>query len=279
MIRLASAIRVSSRAREAPRQKWLPLLKAMWWLGVRVMSKLSDRSNSAGSRLAEASSGVTIAPRRDGEPVQGDVLGGVGWFGAPDGAGVAQDLLDRAVDELGMLAQASELVGVGQQGGDAVGDQVVGGFVAGGDQQEHHRDDLVVGQAVAVLARVDQSGHDVGAGVGAAALDQPTQILDQPFHTLGRALQAVSGDPFDQQLDVVVELWSVLVGHPHHLVDHRDGDRQGVGLLQVDALSGLEAVEQPAGQRLDPVPDGAIARGENGPRTSLRSRRCSGLSL
>ncbi len=42
--RRSKKIWISSRASAAPRQKWVPKPKAMWWLGLRVMSKDSGFS-------------------------------------------------------------------------------------------------------------------------------------------------------------------------------------------------------------------------------------------
>ncbi len=48
VISLLIATVVSMRARLAPRQKWAPLLNAMWWFGVRVMSKASGSRRHRG---------------------------------------------------------------------------------------------------------------------------------------------------------------------------------------------------------------------------------------
>ncbi len=56
MTRLRSSsknTRISSRASDAPRQKWVPNPNAMWWLGWRVTSKASGSAKCAGSRLAD----------------------------------------------------------------------------------------------------------------------------------------------------------------------------------------------------------------------------------
>ena len=56
------AICPSMRASGAPRQKWMPMPKAMWRLSVRVMSRRSGSGNWAGSRLAAPRNGITISP-------------------------------------------------------------------------------------------------------------------------------------------------------------------------------------------------------------------------
>ena len=53
--------RISMRARLAPRQKWgPPPPKAMWGLGLRVMSNGCGSSNTVSSRLAEMWKNTTL---------------------------------------------------------------------------------------------------------------------------------------------------------------------------------------------------------------------------
>jgi hypothetical protein len=75
------------------------------------------------------------------------------------------------------------LVGVGQQGDDAVADQVHRGHVPGEEHEEHRRQDLVLVEDVAVLLGVDQpADHVVFRGVAFG--------LEQVHPPLGRRLAA-----------------------------------------------------------------------------------------
>src|SRR5205823_3217139 len=63
---------------------------------------------------------------------------------------VAQGLLDAAVDQLRLRAESGELIGVAQQREYRVGDQVGRRLVAGDQQQYTGREQLVLGQLVAL---------------------------------------------------------------------------------------------------------------------------------
>ncbi len=58
----SSSRRISSRARLAPRQKWVPLPNPRCGLGLRRMSKRAAPSNAASSRFAEPSQTRTLSP-------------------------------------------------------------------------------------------------------------------------------------------------------------------------------------------------------------------------
>ena len=61
--------RISMRARLAPRQKWgPPAPKAMWGLGLRVMSNRCGSSKTASSRLAEMWKNTTLLSASMGWP-------------------------------------------------------------------------------------------------------------------------------------------------------------------------------------------------------------------
>ena len=57
------AIRASSRASAAPRQKWMPYPKVRWWLIERVTSNASPSGgNTRSSRLADAMMSIRALP-------------------------------------------------------------------------------------------------------------------------------------------------------------------------------------------------------------------------
>ncbi len=69
----SSMTRISSRARLAPRQKWVRWPKVRWGLGARRMSKRNGSSKTASSRLADGHHSVTLSPAAMVVPAQ------LGW--------------------------------------------------------------------------------------------------------------------------------------------------------------------------------------------------------
>ena len=117
----------SSRASWLPRQKWAPKPKAMWGLGLRVMSKrvgvLEDRLVAVGRGVEE-----DAASGRPGSCGAGelDVAGGRARH-VLDRRDPAQHLLDGARHEPGRVGgQTRRLVGVGEELLHAAADDVAG---------------------------------------------------------------------------------------------------------------------------------------------------------
>ena len=81
----------------------------------------------------------------------------------------AQHLLDRALQQLGLRAQARELVGVLQERERPVPDQVRGRLVTGEQQQDRGRQQLAVAERVAVLLRRDERADQVVARLARGA--------------------------------------------------------------------------------------------------------------
>src|SRR4051812_1491082 len=87
-----------------------------------------------------------------------------------DRRGPPQELLDRRPDQGRILLQQGQLVGVLEQRVDRVRDRVPGGLVAGDDEQEEVRPEVVVRQRPAVLRHlVDEAAHEVAALAASAA--------------------------------------------------------------------------------------------------------------
>src|SRR5581483_12128782 len=70
-------------------------------------------------------------------------------------------------------------VGVAQQGERAVADQIRGGLVAGDEQQEDRRDELVMAQRLTRLLGGDQRREQVVLGRALPFGDQPVEVVDQ----------------------------------------------------------------------------------------------------
>ncbi len=83
---------------------------------------------------------------------------------------VAQELLDRVLGELGVVAQQRELVGMAEQRDLRVAEEVLGRLVAGLEQQDAVGDELGVGEPLAVGLGFEQRRQQIVARVGAAAL-------------------------------------------------------------------------------------------------------------
>ncbi len=93
----------------------------------------------------------------------------------------AQQLLDERGHpggvRVGLGAHELGQLRFGEQGGDAVGDQVHGGLEAGPQDQEGERGQLVLAQPVLAVARGDHRGEQVVGRFAALALDQPDQAV------------------------------------------------------------------------------------------------------
>jgi hypothetical protein len=164
---------------------------------------------------------------------------------------VAQCLLDGAVDQGHVGAQGGQLVGVGEQGVDGVGDEVDRRLVARDQQDEGHAAQLLRGEPVAVLSGgADQVAQQVVAGARAAlVLDEFGEVLGEAREGVVLALGARRGDRLRGDL---AELRAVHLGHAEQFADDGDGQRVGEGVHEVGAPLREHRVEQFVGDLLDP---------------------------
>jgi hypothetical protein len=102
-------------------------------------------------------------------------LGRVAERGVGDRCVVPQELLDRRPDQAGVRAQPRELLGVAEQGDDAVADQAGGRVMSGHDQLEDRREQLLGAEALPAVTRADQPAHQVIARGGLLRLDERRQ--------------------------------------------------------------------------------------------------------
>nr|WP_228718570.1 hypothetical protein [Kitasatospora acidiphila] len=192
-------------------------------------------------------------PRRDLGSGDHHRLGGVAHRGDRERAFVAQHFLDRAGHQAGVGAQRGELLGVGEQGVDAVGYQVDGGLVAGHHQQEGHRGDLLLGEPVLAVTRREQAAEQV---VGRVLALVPDQRLDVFEHRLGGhdghfAVAATAlGDRVAPDLEGLV----LVLRSPEQVEDHRDRQRQREFGDQVGLVLARQPIEQPIDMALDQRP-------------------------
>jgi hypothetical protein len=107
-----------------------------------------------------------------------DIGGRELWFGSVNRAAEAQEFLYGRADDFGFLLQLLERLGMLEQCEYTVGEKMYCGFVAGDDEQEDHRDELVFAEAFAVSFCMDQRGEDVVPGVGPLASDDAADESD-----------------------------------------------------------------------------------------------------
>ncbi len=88
---------------------------------------------------------------------------------------VPQRLLRQRLGRLLVAAQRGQVQPGGQDRADAIADGVDGGLVAGVEQEDAGRDQLVLAQPVARLARGDELGDEVVGRAGAALSDVAAQ--------------------------------------------------------------------------------------------------------
>ena len=88
---------------------------------------------------------------------------------------VAEELLHGGGDAVGLGPEQGELVGVAEQGDDAVADEAGRRVVAGHDQLEDRRQQLLVGEPFVAVAGLQQPGDQVVARRLRLGLDQRAQ--------------------------------------------------------------------------------------------------------
>ena len=177
-------------------------------------------------------------------------------------ADVAQQFVDGVDVERRVGAQQLELVGVAHQLEDAGADQVHGGLVAGDEQQRHLVAQLHRRQAVAVLLGGDQRRQQVVGRVRPLPRDDLVDVRVHRLLAVDRRLDLLVGDDRVERLDdrsgPLGDLRLVGLGHPEHLGDHVERQREGqVGDdVTVAALGDrvehlVDELLHPRSQRLD----------------------------
>ena len=139
----------STRASGAPTQKWMPAPKPR--------CGLSMRSTSKRVRLGEDRR-IAVCRTEQGRDLLALLDGDLANLGVGDRCAleqlqrrvVADQLLDRRVEQVRSAAQPLELFGMREQRGDAVADDVHGRLVAGVEQQRAGGDEFVLGEPGAV---------------------------------------------------------------------------------------------------------------------------------
>ena len=173
------------------------------------------------------------------------VLGGDAGDGL-DGGVVAQALLvGLDVHALNVAAQEVVLVGVADEGQDAVAQQVNGGLVAGQEQKGGVGDDLVAAEDAFPLAP-GQDGYEVVLRVNDALLHQGSNVLDHLADALGEVLHApgFAAAHVEQLFGYFADVRAVLLGHAHHFGDNEQRQGRGEVAHHVHAAPFLRLVQQ-----------------------------------
>jgi hypothetical protein len=135
---------------------------------------------------------------------------------------------------------------VGQQGGDAVRDQVGRVLVAGAQEQEGQRDQLVPGQPTAFVACRHERREQV------VAAHPPDQRREVPDERARRARIA----PAQQCTEPPAQVDTLLLRYPQQVAQHGRGQRHRVGPDEVRGPVRLDAVEEPVRHPLYRRPQG-----------------------
>ncbi|GAA3109808.1 hypothetical protein GCM10017687_22810 [Streptomyces echinatus] len=185
------------------------------------MSKVSAFSKTASSRLAAFSITRTPSPGADLPAADEHVLGGgARQSGVVDGQ-VAQQLLDRARQQGGVLLQLVQLVGVFEEGDGADADHLGHRVVAGEQQQGRHADEFLVVEA-ALGGAGDHAAEQVLGGALFLGGDQPVEVAHQLGGRLdglfggARAVQDGVGEPYEQLVVLEGDTEDLADGHGGH---------------------------------------------------------------
>src|SRR5205807_6077992 len=106
------------------------------------------------------------------DPGDRDVLGREAPHGQRRRRVEPEELVNRALQRTGIVAYRPQLLRVAQQQRQPVADEVDRVLEAGADEQEREREQLVLGEPAALVARVHQRGEQVVATTAALGLDE-----------------------------------------------------------------------------------------------------------
>ena len=175
------------------------------------------------------------------------------------------------------------LVAVAQQRADAVAERVHGRLVAGVEQHDDGRDDLVVGEPPAVDARLDERADHVVPRRAAPLLDQPEHVVAElgggaasPTPPAPRSCRTRTSS---RDVRPVEQVAAAIGRHAEQAADDRDRVRLGVVAEQVEAVARRQSSRSAFASWSAGSRSASTARGVNAAATSLRIRVCSGGSM
>ncbi len=130
-------------------------------------------------------------------------------------------------------------------------------LMAGIEQQDAGRDQLVLAQPLAHLVALDQSADQIRAGLGAPLGDHTAQIGAELDHGgIGARLLGLGGAGLVELDDLarpVAHRLPVVRRHAQHLADHRDRQRLGELRDEIEAVTRRQTIEAVGDDRLHPV--------------------------
>ncbi len=151
---------------------------------------------------------ITCAPAGIVTPAEGHGLDRVTERRVGNGRVEAEQLLDGRGDLVGVAPELGELGRVAEEGDDAVADEAGGGVVAGDDQLEDRREQLLVVEPLVAVAGADQRADEIVAGGGLLGRDQVLEHADDGIGgLLGRRVLG-RGRRRHEQLGELLPEWS-----------------------------------------------------------------------
>ncbi len=149
--------------------------------------------------------------------------------GVRDRGGEPDELVDRGGKPCGIGQQGLELAGVIQQGHHSVADQAGRGVVAGDDELEQARQELLGGERVA-FGGGDQDADQVVGRALALGVDQRAQVGNDAVLCLHGLRRRIPGPPGQQHLEPGVQARAVGRGDAKQFTDHSERQRVTVSL-------------------------------------------------
>ena len=183
----------------------------------------------------------------DHDAVELDGLGRDAERGVRDRCRVADELLDRCRHPLRFVRQQLQLVGVVEQGDDAVADEARRGVGAGNDELEEARQELLFGQPLVVVARRDEHTDEVVARRFAVRRHQVLEVGNDRVRRSDGLRRRRTAPRLEQGPEPAVQRFLVGQRDAEQLADHPERQRMGEALDQIDdgvRPRGLELVEQ-----------------------------------
>ena len=160
----------------------------------------------------------------------------------------AEDLGDSAAQQRRLCAQQRHLFGMLQQQQQATGNHALGGGATGRVQREERRQDLLVGELLAVLLREHEGGDEVISWLGAALFDDVGDELQLPHECVAACLTFVrQRSRVTQSLGALErrpELAAGIGRYAQHLRGDGDGEREGQLGHQVEMARGQARVDE-----------------------------------
>ena len=216
----------------------------MTWAGSRLPAARTSMMGAPAGMVVPATS-MSSSAVRNGHEVHGRL--------------VAQQFLDHRDGQVRVVAQPLQHCRVAQQGQHAVGDEVDGGLVPGDEQQHRGADHCSSGMRPSGPSSVAIAGEQVGAGCRRWASTSSPRYARSSLPASAAACLAVFRDPSPGSVDCRAvhpdpEALFVARGHAEQLADHRDRERVGEVVDDVDPGAARQSSIKPVTIAVIPAP-------------------------